>query len=799
MLTQQKDEAPLPDIMSDDDDVPFLAPVNRKSFSFQQMSSSNRDEDEDSHQLPSSFALSTSPLKEMSSLEERTVLKAQLDDLFTAVIGADPSPPICSFLLREYFHISSGTFRARQAEVCFSVLQGNSTLAVCPTGWGKSMCYLFPMLVYRLIYNEQLQAFSNDEGANRRSLPISKFCIVVSPLISLMADQAGKILGFDGLKSVVLSSQTAKAKEAAVLKELATPSSTIDIVFLSPEKLIGSSAVRNLLATQANRVAFLCIDEVHCVSKWAFSFRPTYLCLHKVLEWSVAKGPGSKAAFPYLCLTATVTKNVIRDLEAMYHISRTVECTDQYRDNLILQTHKLPLSGHPPTVKAVQDAVVSAVVELPTPTIVYVRTRADADEFATVLNSKCLPSSGKKYAIRSYHAALSREMRSKIQRQFLADEIDVLVATVAFGMGIDKPNIRSVVHAYSPSSLENYVQEVGRAGRDGRQSTCRVVYNPFDFFTLRSSLLSSYLSVKEITAVISSILSQPSSTVGDKVLLIPTEKIANEMDYSEEVVETIFFLLVLRFPEWFQGIRGTRPLGYKVISTERHSETMARKKRSHDINSILHQVSVADPVYDYCRSRPIIENVIEAANTLRLSLEDFTYRLDDLVESGAVVLNRLTHSYILSVPPDFFHKLPHDRSVLAKVLCQQMHEKLFSQINELKDLFYVLEAPNHDKVKRVMCGDEIATWTPPSQSHSKMEAVSIVNEFVDSNRMRLHSKYEAVRVLMGVCPKSTIKSGKYAGLAPLAYSWYARCPHLGALKEFDFSWVLAVVSATMED
>lgn len=831
------------DSSSDDlcEEIPYLAPILSKDFHHSLKCVGH------SSDTVSEATVIKRRRTEVNAPEENggSPFQQQLRELFTVCSTGEPThvPPIAGDLLRRYFHISSGAFRPRQAEVCFSVLKKKSILAVCPTGWGKSMCYLFPMLVHRLYFQEALNSYEKSQLANDASplvMPESKFCVVVSPLISLMNDQASKILQFKPLACAVLSAQTGQDGERRIMDNLRSPHSSLDAVFISPEKLIGCWALRSLLVEQPHRLAFICIDEVHCVSKWAFNFRPSFLCLHKIFEWSQKK-EGKKtechgSPFCFLCLTATASDQVRRDLESIFRIEHTVECTDLYRSNLVLTSRHLvneEEEDDPPTTKVLHDAITQAVYELPKPLLLYVRSRVDADEISSVLNAKvsavAVPQDGlravdkakegkvfvrtspvplaetRSLVIRSFHAGQTRELRQKTQQQFIRDEIDVLVATVAFGMGIDKPNIRSVVHAFAPSSLENYVQEIGRAGRDGMKSYCTVLYNPYEYFFLRSSLLSSYVSQKEIAAVIREAVHCPTTEYGEELMLIPVEKLSLQLQVHEEIMETLLYMMVLQFPKLFRGIKGKSPVGYKVTHFQNEISdarvvTGKGASKSSGIAQALQQVAASDAVFDLCRREKAIESVVKAANQLQLSLEDLQLRLNDLVACGAVSLSRLSPAFVICLQPSFKHDwTPNMEEEVVHVLFEEHEKKLRGQVEGLKPLFSVLRTPSHERIDRHMrsaAGSDCLDWKPPRRQLTKMEAVSIASDFVEGNRTRLSSKHEAVRALLGVVPKSQIKRGKFAGAIPLAQSWYTKSPHFGALKEFDFAWVLTVVSAS---
>lgn len=916
--------------------------------------------------------------------DDTTLLHGMLEDIMTAADAFKASPssctpgetlPACAYLLRRYFHLPSGTFKPSQQEVCFSILSGHNTLAVCPTGWGKSLCYQFPMLVHRLLFESRYEQWCRQTGVSSSltrtnyaqgteegqeephrlataavaaTLPptiYSRFCIVVSPLLALMEDQAEKINSIDHLHAFVLSSRVDVAREAQLLNDLQSPLCPLDILFVSPERFIAHVALRRLLQAQRHRLAMLCVDEVHCVSGWAYDFRPTFMYVSRVLEsplledGSASVAAGVKAtmhtdksgrsspsitpapAVPYLCLTATATAAVVRDVKDSFHIQRTFLCADQRRDNLELQAvdlvkrhaafhsttpsvgsstsasggtrHQQPVQegeqeAHEPSSRVVQDALLEAVRQLPKPMLVYVQSRADADELSGLLSTKlsvggagtggkestnhssagvfhavrCAdkdagdddnvgtssPAITRSLVIRCYHAALTRSMRTATQRQFLDGKVDVLVATVAFGMGIDKANIRSVVHASAPSSLEGYVQEIGRAGRDGERSFCRILYNPFDFYALRSRLWTALLSPAEMRSIVQAVLSGPVTQVGQRLMLVSPSALSTELGFSVEAIETVLFLLLtqaggkskssissssVKAP--FHAVLGSYPLKYKVLSVNGEAEAgngaasangltsgTARRRgkalsaaaaASAGIGLLLRQLGATDAVLELCRVLPNMPNQIEMANRLALSLADFQQRMQDLILGNTVTIARygVPSALLVEVADTFADAAsPAGQEALVEHLLALHRGRLDAQVRDLRVMFRLLASPSHDAIASTLRGESIDTqreasaaapgqtagqpWSPPGRGCGRLRAVSIANAFVEENRMRIHSSYDALRALMGIRPKSLIQHGKYAGQLPLEQSWYVSSPYFGALRSFELAWVLQILA-----
>ncbi len=310
-------------------------------------------------------------------------------------------------------------FRPGQRDACEAALAGRDVLVVMPTGSGKSLCYQLPALV-------------GDDLA-----------IVVSPLVALMQDQV-EALHARGREDVALvnSQQDSSANRAAVDAALA---GRLRLLYVAPERFSSPGFVDRI---REAKVGLFVVDEAHCVSQWGHDFRPDYFRLADAARYVGARS--------LMASTATATPQVAADVVRRLGLREPVSVTTGFdRPNLAFAVARpAPHEKRPMLVEALRDAEAR-------PAIVYAGTRAGSEELAEVLAA----ATGIKTA--AYHAGLPREQRAQVQRAFLADEIEVIVATNAFGMGVDKPNVRTVVHASVPASLEAYYQEAGRAGRDG--------------------------------------------------------------------------------------------------------------------------------------------------------------------------------------------------------------------------------------------------------------------------------------------------------------------------------------------
>jgi ATP-dependent DNA helicase RecQ len=332
-------------------------------------------------------------------------------------------------VLKEIFGFDS--FRPGQEEVIRAVLDGRDTLAVMPTGGGKSLCYQVPALMR--------------EGLT----------VIVSPLISLMKDQVDSLLQSSVEGAATLHSGLSPEERWEVERRMRT--GEIRMLYVAPERL---RSLEFVLALRKAGVGLFVVDEAHCISEWGHDFRPDYLFLPRVVR--------DLGAPPVLALTATATPRVRQDiLRSLRMREPKVVVTSFNRPNLTYRV--LSAKDKKDKLPLILDIIRSS----PPPGIIYGTTRKECEELATSLKRAGVDAA-------HYHAGMGSAERSSVQERFMTDELDVVVATVAFGMGVDKPNVRFVVHASVPGSLPAYIQEAGRAGRDGEPSECVVLYRGAD-------------------------------------------------------------------------------------------------------------------------------------------------------------------------------------------------------------------------------------------------------------------------------------------------------------------------------
>ncbi|GAK06794.1 DNA helicase RecQ [Geomicrobium sp. JCM 19038] len=330
-------------------------------------------------------------------------------------------------LLHSYFGYE--TFRPGQEKILTHVLQGQDVMGIMPTGGGKSICYQLPSLM--------------NDGIT----------IVISPLISLMKDQVDE-LQENGIRATYINSTLSHEETNARIQRLYA--GEYRLLYVAPERLLSSTFQQMIQYTKVDMIA---VDEAHCLSQWGHDFRPSYLdiptFIHRFEERPVV-----------LALTATATPEVAEDVCELLSIpSERLIKTGFARENLIFSVHK----GQD-TDRFIVDYIKQNKEESG---IIYTSTRKEAERIQNMLQKKFI-SAG------IYHGGMSSEERARHQEDFVYDEVSVIVATNAFGMGINKSNVRYIIHAQMPRTMEAYYQEAGRAGRDGEMSECILLFSSQD-------------------------------------------------------------------------------------------------------------------------------------------------------------------------------------------------------------------------------------------------------------------------------------------------------------------------------
>lgn len=332
--------------------------------------------------------------------------------------------------LKEIFGYNQ--FRGNQELIILNILKGKNTFVIMPTGAGKSLCYQLPAVLC--------------EGT----------AIVISPLIALMKNQVDQLNALN-INAQFLNSTLSKAEITKVKKEVLNGS--VKLLYVAPESLTKEENVQFL---RTANVSFVAIDEAHCISEWGHDFRPEYRKIKAIVD--------QIGQFPIIALTATATPKVQQDIEKNLQMENADVFKSSFNRSNLFYEIRPKLNPKKQLIKFIKKNKGKSG-------IIYCLSRKRVEEIAEVLkvnDIKALP----------YHAGLESEVRMNNQDAFLNEDVDVIVATIAFGMGIDKPDVRFVIHYDAPKSLEGYYQETGRAGRDGLEGHCIMFFSPEDILKL---------------------------------------------------------------------------------------------------------------------------------------------------------------------------------------------------------------------------------------------------------------------------------------------------------------------------
>lgn len=347
-------------------------------------------------------------------------------------------------------HFGFDSFKGSQLEIIKSLLNGKNVFVLMPTGGGKSLCYQLPALML--------------EGT----------AIVISPLIALMKNQVDIVRHFEEQDHVAHFLNSSLSRKDADQVRLDVREGRTKLLYVAPESL---SKAENIDFLKSIKISFVAVDEAHCISEWGHDFRPEYRRIRPMMS--------AVGDFPIIALTATATPKVQRDIQ------KNLGITDARVFKSSFNRRNLYYEVRPKTKNVEVDLVRYAKANKGKSGIVYCLSRRKVEELAEMLKLngvKALP----------YHAGMDGATRSANQDAFLSEEVDVIVATIAFGMGIDKPDVRYVIHYDIPKSLEGYYQETGRAGRDGGEGRCITFYSRKDLQKLEKLMQTKSVSEQEI-------------------------------------------------------------------------------------------------------------------------------------------------------------------------------------------------------------------------------------------------------------------------------------------------------------
>ncbi|KAI1436504.1 ATP-dependent DNA helicase recQ [Xylaria sp. CBS 124048] len=429
----------------------------------------------------------------------------------------DQYDSIALSILREKFGFEN--FRFEQAAAIRTILQGENALVVFPTGAGKSLCYQIPGLAF-----PELDAAGLTKRESRTASVGAGITLVVSPLLALMKDQVDSLRS-RGISAACLDSTKSTEEAKETLDSIRA--GALRFLYCAPERLNNELFVETMKHAPGG-IRLVAIDEAHCISEWGHAFRPDYL--------KVARFITEIKAERVVCLTATATPRVAEDIGNAFGIEpRNMFRTPQYRPNLALL-------GEAVEKKEKFPKLLKFLEEHEGPTLVYITTQRRAERL-----TESLARHG--HSAATFHAGLPAEQKRNTQEAFMESRVLIVVATIAFGMGIDKSDIRNIVHYDVPNTIEEYSQQVGRAGRDGKPSTCTVYLCRDDYWIKESFVRGDMPSRHSLYKLLLDVFSDDrcDSSDGSQVLKLKFYELSKMYDVRMAPLGIILAMIELRF------------------------------------------------------------------------------------------------------------------------------------------------------------------------------------------------------------------------------------------------------------
>jgi len=618
--------------------------------------------------------------------------------------------------------------RSGQEEVISTLLKGRSALAIFPTGGGKSLCYQLPALML--------------EGT----------ALVVSPLLALMKDQVDRLVA-KGVAAARLDSTLNAAEYGEVVDKLRE--GHWKLLYVSPEKL-GNAEFRKLL--KGVRLSLIAVDEAHCISEWGHNFRPDYLKLARTCKQLKVKR--------ILALTATATPKVEADIRRQFRVAKA--------DVVKLTFHRknLDLRVTPCGVADRKSILTERLGSYGRPAIVYVTRQETAEEVATFLAKSGM-------AARAYHAGLRTELRREIQEQFMGGELGIVVATIAFGMGVDKADIRAVIHYNLPKSLEGYTQEIGRAGRDGEPAVCEMLACAEDVTVLENFIFSDTPGEQALRNLMQRIFRQGAE------FDVSFYDLATTSDIRQTVVEIIFAYLetdgILEAKGTFWDTFKLKLLGprARVLAGRSPKERKSLEKLLENLDADWKWLTV---------------RIGEAAGRLGVDRDGLGKIISEMEAGGDAVVRRSGWRHVFRVKRE-----PEDREKLIEEMVGIFREREASDLKRLDQVMALASGKgcmtqrllkHFGEKMDVQCGhcDRCRGILPVKLKRKKPRKVSMaelgrIRALLDEKHASLMSERQMARFLCGMSSPASMRARLY------------RHDEYGMLSDLPFEEVMVVAES----
>ncbi|XP_019849939.1 PREDICTED: ATP-dependent DNA helicase Q4-like isoform X3 [Amphimedon queenslandica] len=618
-------------------------------------------------------------------------------------------------LIKKLGELGYGSFMPGQQEAIRHVLSGNSTLLVLPTGGGKSLCYQLPAYMY-----------------TRQSLC---FVLVISPLISLMNDQVKNLPC--GLSGVCIHNSLSHEQKQQIFADL--EAGLINILFVAPEALISGSfsSIQTLLySNRLPPIAFVCIDEVHCLSEWGHNFRSAYLRLPKILK----KQLGVQCI---LGLTATANKTTIS------HITESLQIKAEHVivGSAIPENLHISVSCETDRLQALLDLLQSAPFNNCNSIIIYCTRQQTTEKVAQLVristeqnysDIKNKSSIKQNMIAEAYHAGLSMGARKRIQSNFMNGKLRIVVATVAFGMGLNKSDVRAVIHYNMPKGFESFVQEIGRAGRDGNAAYCHIFIekNGNDLRELQRHIHGNgvdYFSVKKLCQQIFSF-----SEKDEYEVALSIDELTKTLDANEETISTL--LCYLENDNWIEVYSPLYDtVTIKCYGPQLNIAVLADKFQVIE-SAVKHNISKS------CTTNQLSFSLTEVANDMKSNSMELLQGLQSMGNNVIVESSNLSfYARVLKATSN------EDKDCICQDMLSKIQKKERKDLHRLQQFSSVLMLMSQDCTSKVFFKDIIAVYFNAGLSSEYLRSLGIEAP-LHFNTTSDEILIRDIHVLMGMYP-----------------------------------------------